>query len=459
MTRGSSLLILAWLCLLMAGPCGLAMAAEPASPEVLAAREALEADPVLLEEIEQYEIAWEAWQEGLSCQLLQGWQPPLVRLHAVNVEFPMILRERELPLQCQQWAEPVDADRVRQQVLRDGWNQPAVLMNVFWSVCFRNDSPEWCDRQAIFAQLRMLEPDNAAVQLLPLLSRHFTELVLADDAPGRGVKIERMRKIELEQHNDNQEKRMLAAAAAGARFDLHYAAGTAATYQATEGYLKRHPAPEPSPMLEMAMAEAEIALPAPGELYMLRVFANATASSPAYQDLLNTCSGFVEAGQEPVIEHCLAIAGKMQQASTMIVQSIGQALARNVANPEPAGAMGEGEDPERWKQRFRAIVASCQESKLLLNFRYGYSMPAAHNRAFYSDLEQLGEQQAYLQAAIREYAVYPELFDADPASCARAYELDEATQRELVELYETRDADWPDNRRASLQLLMALTEP
>ena len=91
-------LMLHWalLCLLMAGSHGLAVA-EQLEPDVVAAREALETDPVLVAQTEQYELAFEAWREELICHLLQPWQAPLVRLRAVNARVSAVsppLKER-----------------------------------------------------------------------------------------------------------------------------------------------------------------------------------------------------------------------------------------------------------------------------------------------------------------------------------------------------------------------------
>ena len=450
---------LALLCLLMAGTHSLAVA-EQLEPDVIAARDALETDPVLVAQTEQYELAFEAWREELICHLLQPWQAPLVRLRAVNAQSPLIASpEGASQLPCPQGAEPAISDDVRRQVLRDGWNQADIVMSVFWSSCFREQAPDWCDRDAIFEQLQLLEPHNAAVQLLPILSGSFLQIVRADEHPDPGKKVKAIRDIELEPSATEKTRSMLAAAAAAStRFDLHYAAGFEATYQAIENYLQRHPAPEPTPQLELALAAAGSVPLVPAESAMWSIWAGLLQEAMlGYSDIIHSCDDHAKAADEKAVEDCLAIAILMQQAPTMIVSSVGHHLQRRMEHPEYIGSTAlEQQDPQYWKRDFSMIIARCQSPKIYIGFANGYAVPPSHIRLFYSELEQLGEREAYKRVAIREYALYPELFDADPARCEAAYELDEATQRDVVALWRSdKGGDW----QAAVQLLDELTRP
>lgn len=427
----------ALLCLLTAGIHSLAVA-DRSDPDVLAAQEALLTDPTLKQEKERYQHEWAGWQEGLSCHLLQPAQPLMVRLRAINVVRALKPADTVL-LRCPQWPDRVDAGSILQQVLRDGWNQPAVLINILSGTCFKHSAPDWCDQDAIFEQLQVLEPDNALVQLLPWLSQLPVRLD--------------------ERLDSDQERAILAEAAKASTFDLHHTAGFTATDQAVKSYLQQHPAPEYPPQLQAATAAAEIALPTHDELYMHSLFAvSAAETTPRYQDLLTSCNSFVEAAEQAAIEDCLAIAVLMQQASSQFVSDIGYRLEQVIEQPETMGATAGVQGPQNWKRDFRTLVTSCQQPKLLGGDQFGYDLPPAHNVLFYAELEHLGEREAFKQAAIREYALYPDLFDADPARCEQAFELDEATQRDLATLMQGEDyASLQSRKSEALQMLDALT--
>ena len=141
----------------------------------------------------------------------------------------------------------------------------------------------------------------------------------------------------------------------------------------------------------------------------------------------------------------------------MIVSSVGHKLQRRMEHPEYVGSAALAQqDPQLWRRDFSQIVARCQSPKIRNGFANGYAVPPSHNRLFYSELEHLGEREAYKRVAIREYALYPELFDADPARCELAFELDEATQRDVVALWRS---DNGGNWQAAVQLLDELTRP
>ena len=99
--------------------------------------------------------------------------------------------------------------------------------------------------------------------------------------PEPSKKVKAIRDIELEPSATEGTRQVLAAAAASTSFDLHYAAGFEATYQAIEGYLQRHPAPEPTPLIEAAFSAAELAVPfVPAEMAMLNVWGGLVSQTP-----------------------------------------------------------------------------------------------------------------------------------------------------------------------------------
>jgi len=371
-----------------------------------AAMERIEADPVLAEQLALFETQLSVWEDAWLCHLLAS-PSPILRLRTL-----MQARYQPSELVCGFAGGPVDLAQVRADAVREGWSDPAVVMTAFILGCNVLDDRA-CDADRLAQRAVELEPDNAAVWLLPLqgLSR----------GPDQG------------EHRGPAREIILAAADA-TRFDWHYGAGIDAAFAATRAFADDHPAPTAPETLAAALPRDPLYHMEAAAFHMALTL-NAVSPLPGYAAFRTECRAAQERHDRALLDACFTLADLIQaEGTTWLDRYFSAGLIYTLEHPEFVGAAREAEDPNRWKRRLAGFLQTCASPRLLLDPFSAHEMPDAHREQFIRDLASVGEVAASQRAAAREYAAYPQAYPLDPADCPKLLELDEATQKDLVEL-------------------------
>jgi hypothetical protein len=312
--------------------------------------------------------------------------------------------------------------KIRASALKDGWSDPAVVLNVYGADCVHGRSTGDCDPSAVQARMLRIAPDNAVATLMPWL-----------------YPVEKSPKaLELNDRN----VATLAEAAEKESFDLYVTAGVYDVYQEIERYEFLQEQPKiPQELLtefnERGFWPPNDPMWSPSATILFAAFAyNGRAT---FSRLTDFCGLAESKNHAEAVRACLDLADLMQgHSKTFIAELLGNSLRKKIERPKYVGSTNELQDPDRWRDQIRRLVFDCARPRIIGSFFSFEQMPADHWSTYVRELQESGERVASQRAADREYAEFPELYELDPADCARIHELDEETQKRLAREYETK---------------------
>ncbi len=392
--------------------------------------EQIESDPVLQEQLALDDALSEAWLDAMTCEFL-GSTKPRVRLHA-----SLSLSFRPVPLTCAETGGPVDPRAIRERIaahsddaatlhaiyLADCDSDRARLMNsVFESNGLAADleadtraEPAYCESSGIPDSLRKLDPNNAAVRLLPVLS--------LGEPP---------------QPSNYASYRPVVVDASGAgRFDLYFMRGSLEVYDEIADYMGDHPPPDLSRRIGDLLEPlgSQEMLRSPWWMGQSILF---SASVHDHFASASRLSGFCHLARtredDVALEACWRLAGMLEKEQTYMGQHFGQALRWRLESPLGPGPNGEAY-AYQWKNRLRALEMECQQPRHLHDFKNWNERREQDIRLYVADLSSTGERYAVVQAALREQQRGLVERQVDPARCQELWTLDEESQRDLLEL-------------------------
>lgn len=354
--------------------------------------------------------AYKEWELGLA-QYLAGLDDPMVNVLASG--YLDIMGKKQPALNAK-------AQAVRAKAWQEGQANAAVILRVYSKDCARGQAREFCDAEAVRNRLLNLDPNNAAVVLLPWLFP-------ADSSA-----------VELQLTAQNVA--LLVEASRMDTFNLHVTAGMYDAYQAIGQYpnLNDQP-PYPQEVLDL-MSEMGWQMPQDPRWEPSAAIISSAFHWPSarHSTLINFCRLAQSENHEKAIEACLDLGDVMQDsARTFLEEIMGYALRKVIERPDYIGAAKENLDPQRWRDQVRHLEYDCARPRLLFSMIQSY-MPAGHWSAYFRDLQESGEIVASQRAAAREFAQHPEAYVMNPAECARIHELNEETQQRLAEEQEIR---------------------
>lgn len=368
------------------------------------------------------------WTDGLACALLAS-EDPLLRVRA-SVLADWDNRQADEPLACRPDGE-VSTGTVRHAALRAGWHDPAVVYQVLRFGCTDPTGGDDCDRRVLERRLADIDADNLVSHFLPLLQAHGLEDLF--DVGGEPTEEEWRR-----------GRRALLGATGADRFDLYTTAGVHDAYRAIRQYAETHPVPAPSEAIRAVYRDADDAGTDPWDAwpedpgwYGSTLLAGATMDVTGllpWRTLFNgLCERAAREKDKAASDACAHVADVLIASPHVpIAMNPGHDIRRRLEDPSPGARDDRGTDWQRW---LRTLVYTCEVPKQTGLPSPSETLPDNHYALWQRDLQELGERDAIRRAAMREYAVDPSAFVADPARCRDALELDAATRRGIVEAF------------------------
>lgn len=306
--------------------------------------------------------------------------------------------------------------QIRASALEKGWSNPAVVLKVFETDCVLGKTPDSCDYAAFQSQLRKLDPTNAAMVLLPW---HFY-----DD-------VSQPHKSSLTVENEV----ILLKAAQMDSFNLYMTSGIYDAYLAIKLYEQQHFQPEIPQELLIKLEESDFGLPLDplwGPTTSIALSAFTFNRTTMFTTLVNLCALAKSEGRSRLIQACLDIANLLQSnPRSYIEETMGHAVRKRIERPGYIGAKKENNDPERWRDLVRHLEYKCAQPRILHSGQWS-RITAEHWSRYIQELQENGEVVANNRAAMREYVMYPEMYEMNPSECSRIHTLDEETQQWLA---------------------------
>ncbi len=359
---------------------------------------------------EAYGAAWNAWQPGLWCHLLDD-DTPFVRALA-----SMTLQARASEgsaAACPDDGAPPDLPALRRQAIDDDPSNAALATTVYAFDCLSSRPAPWCEASDLPLRLATLDPDNAYAHLLAL--RGIGRSGREDNLPFSGEELEHVLR-----------------AASASHVDTYWGHGLPETWLAVEAAVDSLP---PLVFEGEALAQAREAglehTPVTDMATIELIAVQVALAQPSWSRLYGGCQASIRSGDDIAEAGCTTLADLMETKSqTYLVQSIGRGLTSQMATI----VRGETREPKRsWQSQLSGVMQYCWQPRgLVTESRLPGPMPEDHLYRYLSDGVSLGEARANQDTATREYERYPEAFPLDPRRCEDILDLPPDTLESLV---------------------------
>jgi hypothetical protein len=379
-------------------------------------------DPELAALSADYQKALQIWTENLFCEALSsGTLLTRIRASVLSANGP--------PSACPGLGN-IEPGIIRHDALIEGWDDPAVVYRVYRHGCTDPEKGDACDPGRLNDRLRVIDGDNIAVYFLPLVRPNdVRQAVRLEWTPGDS-EWERGRKALLD-------------AVDADTFDLYLTAGRYDAYLQARNFGKAHPVPVPPAEILALYGDDDPATDIYaamtgdagwlGSLMLGHSDTEVLGLSAWHAVWAGLCTRAARSGDDEASAACAHIADVLIASPNVPIKSNpGHAIHSILDDPSTAVAGGLTDSVA---SSLRSLVYACEFPKHLSFPIPSAQVPENHFEQWERDLQNLGERDAIRQAAIREYAIDPDAFVVDPARCRDALELDEATQRGIVEAF------------------------
>lgn len=372
------------------------------------------------------EARFDVWKEEIYCALYQSG-PPGVRMLITSAPW----QQNAWQDRCPAWVDKPDLGTFRKKGLADGWNNPGVILNSYLGDCVRPQPRDWCDYEAMQAQMRSLEPDNAISHLMPLLRPLpvISDLYIDESKPGSSLAPSR----QWAKPDPEVIRTAILAASRSEQYNEHAHDGIYDLYLEVSSLAEIIVPPRPSPELEALWGTEDFAWPA----YLTGMFTVMAAGNDGALIFLSTtlaeyCEQAHNDRDMTLLQACLELSRLMQGTSTSVAgMTLGLSLERRLTRPAGVPITRDFGD---WRYQIGELVRICEMPKKLFTGPWTEGVPEDHLKQHVQDLQSLGEPKAMRRTAAREYAAHPEAFAIDPQKCRDALTLPEAQQQALVEM-------------------------
>lgn len=373
------------------------------------------------------DIEYLSWNVENTCLLLEQGSP-MVQVHASHMlDMRANLSEYGHPeVHCNNGISVGDTSAIRRQALKEDPFNPVLVYYVYQTDCATAEPAPWCASAQLPERLQALDPDNAVPYLLPVNSWRGT----SRGSDGFAAGLSSLTEL------SPQEMILLAQAAAAERFDTYTTAGALEIHAGIDELMADQPSFIPSDQAAASVEAEELSLildQDASSLMAVDIISTSIAFvGPASQRILNACKAAHENAETETMEYCQSIGRLMTAARNEIDISIGEHIL-GLADVEPEADLDEN---DMWRRFVTALIRSCEMPKgLLINLGLSGPMPDEHTTLWLEDRMEMREIDAMREAAIREYALYPDDFELDPARCRDIAELPDDIQQLLAEAY------------------------
>lgn len=374
------------------------------------------------EEIQETTAAdreWDAWSEGLWCQLLED-PTPLVRIRAHA--FVLDRKNGSATIDC---PKPLpDTSDFRLQALLADPDNPALVAFVYRLECSGKQPATWCREADLRQKLLDMDPDNA-----------FPHLLFLERAGSRSR--------EAALSFSGEELEHLLAAASAKTLNSYYGYGMPEAFHALESAIADAPPPDWSAdaLAQWAELNADVNNPAVlADLASIQLMLGSSSDLGLYwmyaSGIPRACRAAQAAGDDIAVNGCRAL-GQLatRNAHTLLGQSLGRALQLEPVERE--------NEPPDWQSKVDVIVYQCSVPRGTLG-QQGLPgpMPDGETLQWFQEIVDFGEGPAMRRKAAREFALYPEAFPLDPSRCEAIRSLSDSQQKTLADQWSnTRGAD------------------
>jgi hypothetical protein len=180
----------------------------------------------------------------------------------------------------------------------------------------------------------------------------------------------------------------------------------------------------------------------------LEMFSVSLTVLPSYQRIMTACKAAHENAETRTIRYCQSIGQLMASAQSEVAIRIGERLL-GLADTAP---LAEVDEDESWRQAISGLIRVCESPKgLAVNQGLSGTMPEEHTTLWIEDRVVMPEYDALREAAIREYAAYPDDFELDPARCRDIANLSDSVQRLLAEAFQVNNQVGEDAWREAIE--------
>lgn len=386
------------------------------------------------------EIEWQLWMDQIWCRLLENGSPMARVLTSFMIDLRQYWQHNDLNdaghFSCAASSDQRDPRVIRYQALHDDPENPVLLSLVFASDCQDIEPASWCETEELAQQLRVLDPDNGFVLMLPVYL-----------SSGEGEALPFLAR----------ERELLRQAAATTRYDDFVGKGMLGVHHEVVAAVAEVGDFEPSEEALIQAAESEwnedfdVTDPSwPTIALQTGVFARAGTTSGR---VLEGCKAAVRDNDAITVQDCQTLGTLMQQtANSEISRVMGTGLVRTSSATEHHETPLEKDSPEALRKLLQGLIRVCESPRGIINDgTLSGAMPEDHLEQWLADLEASDERIAARHAAFREYDLYPEDFKLDPRRCADILNLDELTQRQIVDIWHSRDVLEGDSREDAFE--------
>jgi hypothetical protein len=255
-------------------------------------------------------------------------------------------------------------------------------------------------------QQRLIEsdPENAAVYLVPVTLWELPKTPVLED--------------------NEENRRTLLRASHAQRFDSYYGRDALQLYRELKVFAGEFP----------PAREPDVDLSAHARAFWYTWNVIMLEPQLAFSALLNLCEAQAVEGRMDSVDACLTLSRTMQETGkTLMTRGVGYSIERTVLR-----AMDGDEAIYVYlhrKSRMSTQVSMCQAPSWSKGGGFEPELEESAVLTYLADLETEGEVGALRNAGTREFLVYPDRFEQDPARCAELMTLDsEAMGAALGEL-------------------------
>ncbi|MEE4173138.1 MAG: hypothetical protein V2I57_02690 [Xanthomonadales bacterium] len=383
-------------------------------------------------EPDQSVVEYFLWSAPIWCALVDHVDP-IVRLMAskqiaARAVMPEVysINQSDIP-RCERYPDRDSLEAVRFELLDQIKDDPAILARIYITDCHQQRKPSKCNYPEMQRRLIEQDPNNAFVHLLPLLE----EVSPQDEAKPL---------------SDGDMHRLQQAASAS-RYESYTNFGMFDLYRAFSETTE-----SADPLIFSEEARQELINERYAESTVQRsdldwaliyatfdLFAVLVAEPMGYTGLLKICESDEIQKQPTAKAHCIQIANLMTSTATSEMdRMIGRALARRLV--EPSNAIREADDmQDNWSRVSSHVLHACQFPRGLPGEegRLPELMPLDHLEQYLEDFQELGEPEAVIRAADREYTRYPRAFALPPRRCEEINRLPESARQALAAQWDT----------------------